>query len=121
MAILNMKRIEILGLQKDRKNIIEFLQRQGSVQLDEMNEESGHFTNLPTASTVTQLEKYESLVDSAVEILDKYAPGKGSMLDSFAYRAQMSTSEFLDILAEVDTPFLKICQFVGNKGKTTYG
>ncbi len=60
MAILDMKRIEILGLQKDRKNIIEFLQRQGSVQLDEMNEESGHFTNLPTASTVTQLEKYES-------------------------------------------------------------
>ena len=78
MAILNMKRIEILGLQKDRKNIIEFLQRQGSVQLDEMNEESGHFTSIPTASTVTQLDKYGSMVDSAVEVLDKYAPGKAA-------------------------------------------
>ena len=38
MAILNMKRIEILGLQKDRKKIIEYVQRQGCVQLDEMQD-----------------------------------------------------------------------------------
>lgn len=109
MAILNMKRIEILGLQKDRKNIIEFLQRQGSVQLDEMNEESGHFTNIPTASTVNQLDKYGSMVDSAVEVLDKYAPGKGGMLDSFAYRKEMSTTEFLEKSKGVDETLGK-CQ-----------
>ena len=109
MAILNMKRIEILGLQKDRKNIIEFLQRQGSVQLDEMNEESGHFTSIPTASTVNQLDKYGSMVDSAVEVLDKYAPGKGGMLDTFAYRQEMSTTEFLEKSKNVDETLGK-CQ-----------
>ncbi|MBO7690754.1 MAG: hypothetical protein J6T14_08000, partial [Clostridia bacterium] len=95
MAILNMKRIEILGLQKDRKSIIEFLQRQGTVQLDEVQEDSGHFSNLSTANTVSQLERYESTVDSAVEVLDKYAPGDGGMLDTFASRSEMSTAEFL--------------------------
>ena len=102
MAILNMKRIEILGLQKDRKSIIEFLQRQGTVQLDEVQEDSGHFSNLSTANTVSQLERYESTVDSAVEVLDKYAPGDGGMLDTFASRSEMSTAEFLKKSEDVE-------------------
>ncbi len=96
MAILNMKRIEILGLQKDRKNIIEFLQRQGTVQLDEMQEENDHFSNLSTDATVTQLEKYESTVDSALEVLNRYVPGGDSLLDSFAARTEMSPTEFME-------------------------
>ena len=102
MAILNMKRIEILGLQKDRKKIIEFVQRQGCVQLDEMQEEGQHFTNLPTQQTVTQLERYESTVDSALEVLNRYTSGKGGLLDSFAPREEMSTTEYLEKSKKVD-------------------
>lgn len=102
MAILNMKRIEILGLQKDRKKIIEYVQRQGCVQLDELQEEAEHFGNLPTQQTVTQLERYESTVDSSLEILNRYTSGKGGMLDSFAPRAEMSTTEYLEKSRNVD-------------------
>ena len=102
MAILNMKRIEILGLQKDRKKIIEYVQRQGCVQLDEMQEEGQHFTNLPTQQTVTQLERYESTVDSALEVLNRYTSGKGGLLDSFAPREEMSTTEYLEKSKKVD-------------------
>lgn len=109
MAILNMKRIEILGLQKDRKKIIEYVQRQGSVQLDEMQGENDHFSNIPTASQVTQLEKYDSTVDSALEVLNRYTSGKGGMLESFAPRAEMSTAEFMEKQKTVDETLGK-CQ-----------
>lgn len=102
MAILNMKRIEILGLQKDRKAIIEWLQRQGSVQLDELQDEEQHFTNLPTQATVTQLERYDSTVDSALEVLNRYTSGKGGLLDSFAPREAMTTAEYLKKSEKVD-------------------
>ena len=110
MAILNMKRIEILGLQKDRKKIIEFVQRQGCVQLDEMQEEGQHFTNLPTQQTVTQLERYESTVDSALEVLNRYTSGKGGLLDSFAPREEMSTTEYLEKSKNVDATLGKCKQ-----------
>ncbi len=110
MAILNMKRIEILGLQKDRKKIIEFVQRQGCVQLDEMQEEEQHFTNLPTQQTVTQLERYESTVDSALEVLNRYTSGKGGLLDSFAPREEMSTTEYLEKSKNVDATLGKCKQ-----------
>ena len=110
MAILNMKRIEILGLQKDRKKIIEFVQRQGCVQLDEMQEEGQHFTNLPTQQTVTQLERYESTVDSALEVLNRYTSGKGGLLDSFAPRKEMSTTEYLEKSKNVDATLGKCKQ-----------
>lgn len=110
MAILNMKRIEILGLQKDRKKIIEFVQRQGCVQLDEMQEEGQHFTNLPTQKTVTQLERYESTVDSALEVLNRYTSGKGGLLDSFAPREEMSTTEYLEKSKNVDATLGKCKQ-----------
>ena len=110
MAILNMKRIEILGLQKDRKKILEFVQRQGCVQLDEMQEEGQHFTNLPTQQTVTQLERYESNVDSALEVLNRYTSGKGGLLDSFAPREEMSTTEYLEKSKNVDATLGKCKQ-----------
>ena len=110
MAILNMKRIEILGLQKDRKKIIEYVQRQGCVQLDEMQEEGQHFTNLPTQQTVTQLERYESTVDSALEVLNRYTSGKGGLLDSFAPREEMSTTEYLEKSKNVDATLGKCKQ-----------
>lgn len=110
MAILNMKRIEILGLQKDRKKILEFVQRQGCVQLDEMQEEGQHFTNLPTQKTVTQLERYESTVDSALEVLNRYTSGKGGLLDSFAPREEMSTTEYLEKSKNVDATLGKCKQ-----------
>lgn len=110
MAILNMKRIEILGLQKDRKKIIEFVQRQGCVQLDEMQEEGQHFTNLPTQQTVTQLERYESTVDSALEVLNRYTSGKGGLLDSFAPREEMSMTEYLEKSKNVDATLGKCKQ-----------
>lgn len=110
MAILNMKRIEILGLQKDRKKIIEYVQRQGCVQLDEMQEEGQHFTNLPTQQTVTQLERYESTVDSALEVLNRYTSGKGGLLDSFAPREEMSMTEYLEKSKTVDATLGKCKQ-----------
>lgn len=110
MAILNMKRIEILGLQKDRKKIIEYVQRQGCVQLDEMQEEGQHFTNLPTQQTVTQLERYESTVDSALEVLNRYTSGKGGLLDSFAPREEMSMTEYLEKSKNVDATLGKCKQ-----------
>lgn len=102
MAILTMKRIEILGLQKDRKKIIEFVQRQGCVELDEMKEEADHFSNLSTQKTLTQLERYSDLVDSAQEILNRYTSGKSGLLDSFAPRAEMSFSDYLEKSKMVD-------------------
>ena len=113
MAILNMKRIEVLGLQKDRKNIIEYVQRQGNVQLDEMQYDGDHFGHLQTASQISRLEKYDSTVESALSVLTKYAPAKGGLLDSFAPRPEMAVTEYLEKAKDADET-LGICQKINS-------
>ena len=56
MAKLKMKRIEIIALQQERKNIVERLQRREVVQFEEVTDAA--LVKLNTSSNIAQFEKY---------------------------------------------------------------
>lgn len=43
MAIVSMKRILLLGMKEDQQNILKILQKHGSVQLSDLNEEKNDY------------------------------------------------------------------------------
>ena len=92
MAILDMKRIEILAMLSDSKAIVDLIQQQGCVELIDYSEEK--FYKLSTSAAVSQFDKFHGIATSALEVLDRYVPKKGGLLDSFAPRDDMTVTEF---------------------------
>lgn len=94
MAILEMKRIEILAMLNDSKAIVDLVQRSGCVELLNFTSEDNKFYKLSTSTAVSQFDKFHGIVASALEVLDKYAPKSGGLLDSFAPRPDMTVTDF---------------------------
>ena len=82
MAVLQMQKIHICARKKHRKPILEYLQRQGKVQLCPQ-EASSLFSKTDTAGACTRFEKNAQTAMQALKILDKYAPEKKGLLASF--------------------------------------
>ena len=82
MAVLKMQRISICALKKDRKAILEKLQRLGVLEVAQVAEEDELFQKMDTSSQRMKFEKAAASADQALEILEKYVPEKKSMLAS---------------------------------------
>lgn len=108
MAILTMKRIEILAMLTDSKAIVDYVQRQGSVEIDDFHEEEGHFYKLSTASVISQFERFNDAAENALAVLNKYTDAKGGgLLASFDPRTEIPISEYLEKSAKVDATLSK--------------
>lgn len=96
MAVLQMQRISICALKKNRKAILETLQRRGVVEISdvELDEEDGFFEKADTAQAKSSFDRSVTLANQALEVLDAYAPVKSSMLDMFAGRAPITVQEY---------------------------
>lgn len=57
MAVLQTQKIHICALKKNRKQILEELQRTGSVQIESGGQEDGTFRHMDTASACSAFEK----------------------------------------------------------------
>lgn len=111
MAILTMKQVEILAMLTDSKDIIDFVQRQGNMEIHEYRteeNEADHFYKLPTASTVNQFHKFRDAAERAEEVLGTYVPAKGGLAASLSGREELSLSDFLERSKEVEE-ILGIC------------
>ncbi|HPZ00174.1 MAG TPA: hypothetical protein PLS28_01730, partial [Clostridiales bacterium] len=97
MAILEMKRVELLAMQKDRKAVLETIQQDGRIDVSRVEEADG-FKTLDTSASVQRFERWQDTAKQALELLDQYAPVKsgGGMLASFAPRPDMSVTEFYE-------------------------
>lgn len=94
MAVLQMQRISICALKKDRKPILEALQRLGVVELSDPGVENSVFERADTSSAKSRFDKNSALAAQALEVLDVYAPVKASMLSSFAGRKVLTEKEY---------------------------
>ncbi len=110
MAILDMKRIELLAMQSDRKALLEFIQQDGRIDISDMEDIDG-LTKMDSSSTITNFEKWKQTGTQALEILNQYAPSKdgGGLLASFAPRPDMTLAEFTKKSEEADG-ILSKCQ-----------
>ena len=83
MAVLQMQRISICAMKKNRKAILEELQSLGVLEIDAA-ELDPELETMDTMNARLIFEKNASLCDQAIEILDEFSKEKTSMLASLA-------------------------------------
>ena len=83
MAVLQMQRISICAMKKNRKAILEELQSLGVLEIDAA-ELDLELKTMDTMNARLIFEKNASLCDQAIEILDEFSKEKQSMLASLA-------------------------------------
>ncbi len=80
MAVLQMERIHLLAMKRDRKAILELLQRRGIVEVSDAEQQDDVFKTMDTSSARTLLEKNAETAQRALEILAEYSSEKSSFL-----------------------------------------
>lgn len=94
MAVLQMQKINLCALKKNRKYILEMLQALGVVEIISGQELMDGFEKMDTSAQKSQFEKTAALVDQALECLQKYVPEKKGMLSSLAGRDFVDAGTF---------------------------
>ena len=92
MAVLSMKKIDIVALQKERKPILELLQVMGVTEIIDVEREGIHKVN--TQSFIDEFNKDMETALYAKELISKYVNRKKSMLSSFLEGPEISQEEF---------------------------
>lgn len=101
MAVVTMHRVNICALKKDRKRILEELQRLGVVEV--CDSESGElFEKADTSQERAGFEKNAQQAKQASLILDDYVPEKKSLLASLEGRQALSLTDYDAGVAERD-------------------
>lgn len=84
MAVLQMQRISICALKKNRKAILERLQELGAMEIDIQLEDDSGYVKMDVSNSKATFEKQAQTADRALEILQQYVPEKTGMLASLA-------------------------------------
>ena len=82
MAVLKMQRLGLCALKKNRKEILELLQRRGVLDIDTDAAEDEVFQRTDTSKERADFEKEIQLAEHALEILQRYVPEHKGMLSS---------------------------------------
>ena len=93
-----MKSIELIAPLEQSKEIVDLLQRMGTVELTDCEEDDALY-KLSTGVTVSTFERFLTAAESAQKTLDKYAPQKKGLikglLSSFDGRKEVEFSDYL--------------------------
>lgn len=92
MAVMQMDRICVCALKKDRKRLLEFLQRQECVELSRV-EPDDRFSAMDTAASRALFEKSARSAASALEVLNRHCPAPSSPLGFLSGRKALAVSE----------------------------
>ncbi len=91
MAVLQMQRICICALKKERKQILELMQRFGVIEIQDMIHEDSVFYKKDVSTAKTVLEKSTITARDALAILESYAPEKKGKLDMLRGRNEVES------------------------------
>ncbi|MCR5032538.1 MAG: V-type ATP synthase subunit I [Lachnospiraceae bacterium] len=94
MAVLPMKRITIMALKKDRKGVLEFLQREGAVQIECKLPEDDVFRKQDTQAARTLFQKNAQAAEDALAVLDIFAPSNKGLLAGLNGRKELTVEEY---------------------------
>ncbi len=94
MSVLPMKRILIVALKKNRKPILETLQRRGLIELSVNRADDEVFGRQDTAGARSIFLKNANQAEQALAILAEHAPEEKGMLDSLAGRKEITVEEY---------------------------
>ncbi len=102
MAVVKMQRINLCGLNRDRKAILMRLQELGAVEINFRKKDIKGLRTQDTMEEKADFEKQAARADQALEILDRYVPVKTSLLDSLAGKPLVEKDEMQRIARERD-------------------
>ena len=102
MAILQMQRVSICALKKDRKAILEKIQSLGVMEMSQVAEDEKGFEKMDTLSARQDFEKKTHLTEAALHVLDEYAPAKTSMFAGLEGKKLISQEEFQEAILGKD-------------------
>ena len=100
MAVLQMQRVSICALKKDRKAILEKLQRMGVMEINHILEEDEDFRRMDTANARSSFEKAAASADQALNLLQHYAPVKQSLLSSLAGKDLIEKEKYQSVIED---------------------
>ena len=112
MAVLEMQRIGICAMKKDRKKLLELLQQKGVVEIDAHVEEDEVFKKMDTSSSRNIFEKNAQAAERALEILQEYVPEKKGMLASLEGKALVDARSYDSVIKRQDAIMSKARQLV---------
>lgn len=95
MAVLQMQKVSICALKRDRKEILEKLQSLGVMEIFQLPDEEEGFEKISTQQERSTFEKNAALADSALDILQEYVPEKTSMLASLEGKKLVEKEKYL--------------------------
>lgn len=102
MAVLEMQRIGICARKKNRKQILELLQRRGVVEIDTDAAEDDVFVRTDTSGARQIFEKNMQAAENALEILQKYVPEGKGLFASLEGKALVDSERYGRIVAGQD-------------------
>ncbi|MCX7715622.1 MAG: V-type ATP synthase subunit I [Clostridia bacterium] len=100
MAILPMRRVTIYGLKKDRKAILEALQRSAVVEVDDIKAEEYGLEKWDTSASQALFSKGIQTAETALEILESYVASEKESL--FSGRRELSVDDYYTFVDETD-------------------
>ena len=80
--ITSMKKITVYGIAKDRKTIMESLQKSGCVEINQSQIDDETLTRVDVSDQILQFERYISSAAQALVILDEYVPEKTGLFSA---------------------------------------
>lgn len=95
MAVLQMQKVSICALKKDRKDILETIQSLGIMEISGIPQEEG-FALVNTQEERSAFEKNAALADQALEILKEYVPEKTSLLSGLEGKKLVEKKRFFE-------------------------
>ena len=105
-----MKHISVIGLTKDRKDILETLQRCQAVEVTDMPTQDLPLNKRDTSGQISMFERRINMANTALSILDEYAPEKKAM---FEPRRDITVDDYTKNISECDDS-LEICSKIIN-------
>ena len=98
MAIVSMQRVRICALKKDRKAILEALQRKGVIEISDesvdCSEGDSCFASMNVADFTEQMQAEIKLTEQALAVLHEYAPEKKSLFAGLNGKAEMDAADY---------------------------
>ena len=94
MALLPMQRIYIYALKKDRKQVLELLQRRGVVEVRSMLKEDKVFSKSDASVAKQSLEKNISIATESLGILNNYVKENKSLLLALSGRQELTVEDY---------------------------
>lgn len=111
-----MKSVNIIGLKKDRKTVLEHLQNSGLIQIKKNDKSAKGFSKTDMSSQMQIFEKNVTLTEQALKAMESFAPEKKGMLSSFEGRREIDPDE-IGTIASGAGEIIEICKKINNLNK----